>query len=34
MVNYRYRLEKVLENSVRYTLEKYIPVHENVSSLL
>ncbi|KAK5968527.1 MaLonyl CoA Decarboxylase [Trichostrongylus colubriformis] len=34
MVNYRYRLEKVLENSVRYTLEKHIPVHDNVSSLL
>ncbi|VDO49051.1 unnamed protein product [Haemonchus placei] len=34
MVNYRYRLEKVLENSVRYTLEKHIPVHENVSSLI
>ncbi|XGW23760.1 hypothetical protein V3C99_005741 [Haemonchus contortus] len=34
MVNYRYRLEKVLENSVRYTLEKHIPVHDNVSSLI
>lgn len=34
MVNYRYRLDKVLENSVRYTLEKYIATHDNVRSLL
>ncbi|RCN32173.1 hypothetical protein ANCCAN_22028 [Ancylostoma caninum] len=34
MVNYRYRLEKVLENSVHYTLDKRLAVHENVRSLL
>ncbi|WKY05859.1 hypothetical protein Q1695_006235 [Nippostrongylus brasiliensis] len=34
MVNYRYRLENVLENSVRYTMEKHIPVHDNVRSLM
>ncbi|CAJ0601717.1 unnamed protein product [Cylicocyclus nassatus] len=34
MVNYRYRLEKVLENSVRYTLDKHIVRHDNISSKL
>ncbi|ETN83320.1 Malonyl-CoA decarboxylase [Necator americanus] len=34
MVNYRYRLENVLENSVRYTLNKRIAAHENVLSLM
>ncbi|KAL6739192.1 hypothetical protein Aduo_012672 [Ancylostoma duodenale] len=34
MVNYRYRLEKVLENSVNYTLDKCLAIHENVRSLL
>ncbi|KAJ1366522.1 hypothetical protein KIN20_027199 [Parelaphostrongylus tenuis] len=34
MVNYRYRLNKVLENSVRYTLENHIEVHDNVLSLM
>uniref|UniRef100_A0A1I7XDI0 MCD domain-containing protein n=1 Tax=Heterorhabditis bacteriophora TaxID=37862 RepID=A0A1I7XDI0_HETBA len=34
MVNYRYRLDKVHENSAAYTLEKKISAHNQVLSLL